>query len=142
MTEKKAARLRVGNDVVFTRVGTRPAQSPPNPDRLPLDEGVDHRCCLPPGSEVTLYVETLQRWASANWAARPSPAHLRRRPKCSAATAGAGVGATMASKRYAGKIAEDSTLPSARIPARPPAKEVRHVNANPQRRLEAVARRL
>ena len=38
MTDKKAARFRVGNDVGFTRVGTRPARGTPTPDQFPLDE--------------------------------------------------------------------------------------------------------
>ena len=38
MTDKKAAPLVVGNDGVFTRVGTRAAHSPPTPDQFPSDE--------------------------------------------------------------------------------------------------------
>ena len=38
MTDKKAARLRVGNDAVFTRVGLRPAQAAPKTDQFALDE--------------------------------------------------------------------------------------------------------
>ena len=46
----------------------------------------------------------------------------------------------MATRRGAGKIAEDSTQPSARVPARLPAEEVHHVTANPPHWLEIVAR--
>ena len=38
MTDKKAARLRVGNDAVFTRVGARSARVTPTPDQFPSDE--------------------------------------------------------------------------------------------------------
>ena len=38
MTDKKAARFRVGNDAVFTRVGTRSAWVVPTPDQFPSDE--------------------------------------------------------------------------------------------------------
>ena len=38
MTKKKAASPKVGNDAVFTRVGTRAAQITPTPDQFPSDE--------------------------------------------------------------------------------------------------------
>ena len=129
MTDKKAAHPRVGNYAAFTLVGTRPARSPPTRE--------------PMVAAGTPFAGPAIRRGNDGTAVNESNRHALSAPPSASSWHGrdGGIGVTVASKRDAGKIAEDSTQPSARIPARPPAKEVRHVNANPQRRLEVVARR-
>lgn len=129
MTDKRAAHPRVGNDAAFTLVGTRLARPPFTRE--------------PMAAAGTPFAGPAIRRRNDGTAVDGSNRHaLSAQPSASSWHGhDGGIGATMASKRDAGRIAEDSTQPSARIPARPPAKEVRHVNATPQRRLEVVARR-